>query len=379
MYEEESNIKGLACVLCKRADAAYHDSDFDDAVAFATTALNHYKTLNDNLGIADASLLLGDSLLVQDKLDEALVILREGLEIYRSDGNDVGTALCLERIGTIHSLKAPNTNALPTLDEAVAVATRSGDRMATARAVKTLGCTYCTLGDFVKAADALLETITITRNIGWEFGLADCLCLMGYAKLMSGEYREADEFLRESILISRKRSLRLILARSLRVIGSVFLNESKPNEAATALEESCLLYQELSRHASSTAVASMLVELKISEGDWNRVLFWHDHIISSCRRRNEHMKVADHLEQKGKILASLQRHDEAALNFEAAMVIHRENGYSGSWQLRAIPKTAMKWERRLPLLCDLKRLQRRQPLLVTASLKFPIPIGHGEA
>ncbi|KIO23536.1 hypothetical protein M407DRAFT_109050 [Tulasnella calospora MUT 4182] len=101
-----------------------------------------------------------------------------------------------------------------------------------------------------------------------------------------------------------------------------------------------------------------------------------------CRDQKEHLDVANHLVQKGEILVKLERHDEAALHFEAAIVTCRENGYSwilGQAQLLGIPKTVMKWERRLPAVCDVKKLQRRLPQLFTASLKIPIIIGHGQS
>ncbi|KIO26545.1 hypothetical protein M407DRAFT_243666 [Tulasnella calospora MUT 4182] len=204
---------------------------------------------------------------------------------------------------------------------------------------------------------------------------------MGRFKIRLGDYREAEELLQESISIARRISDRWGIADGLETLGDCFQLQSKFDEAASALEESCLLWQQQSLPEFSEAVASTLVQLKRSQGDWDRALFWLDHIIASCRSRKDQMEVANSLIDKGRILESLHRYDEAALHFEAVIANCREGGYS--WpleraQLCAIPKTVMKWERRVPLLCDVKKLQRRLPQLTTASLKLPISIGHDQ-
>ncbi|KIO27636.1 hypothetical protein M407DRAFT_243288 [Tulasnella calospora MUT 4182] len=197
----------------------------------------------------------------------------------------------------------------------------------------------------------------------------------------SGDHREAEELLQEAISNARQRSMRHLLASSLWELGECLEEQSKLDEATAAFEEACTLYQEMSDQARRKRVARILVKLKSNQGDWERALFWHDHVIAACRSQRKYSEVADHLELKSRTLVEAQRFDEAALHLEAAIVIYKENESSWSWErskLCAIPKTVMKWERRLPLLCDMKKLQRRLPHLFTTNLKLPIPINHGE-
>ncbi|KAG9043773.1 hypothetical protein FS837_009139, partial [Tulasnella sp. UAMH 9824] len=285
----------------------------------------------------------------------------------------------------IQRCKGQMQEALFTLDEAVAIATRSGDRVGLAIALHVVGKTHADLFEFVKATEALSEGITITRNIGWEGGLSVILNAMGQLKTRSGEYREAEELVHEAISIARRTRDRWGVALGLHTLGESFQGQLKFNEAALALEESCLLWQQQSQPQLSSWAASTLAKLKSSQGDWDSALFWHDHIITMCRDQKNHLEVANHLEQKARILLTVQRHDEAALHFEAAMLTRRDNGDIWSWkrrelqnQLLTIPKTSMKWGRRFPLLCDLKKLQQRQPQLTTASLKLRIPSNSGQ-
>ncbi|KIO24108.1 hypothetical protein M407DRAFT_26466 [Tulasnella calospora MUT 4182] len=350
LYQEEADTNGLANVLRRQAAAAYRDSDFDQTVSTATAALEHFRDLNDPLGIADASFWLGSSLLMQDHRDTALPILHEALEMYRTHGKDVGAALCLERIGALKRMEDQLDDALSTLEEAVAVASRSGDRLGMARALRTMGSVYLDKGDSSKAPEAFSNASPIARNIGWYGGLSDVLAVTGRMKMDSGNYREC------------------------------FQKQSKFEEAASALREAWLVFQELSLPGRSIQVASTLLELKSSQGDSGGALFWHDHIIAVSRSQKDHWNAAYHLGLKAQILVKAQRSDEATLHFEAAIVTCEENGIDWGWertQLCAIPKTVMKWERRLLLLCDLKKLQRRHPQLRTATLKLPISINSG--
>ncbi|KIO27674.1 hypothetical protein M407DRAFT_23102 [Tulasnella calospora MUT 4182] len=249
--------------------------------------------------------------------------------------------------------------ALSTPEEAVAVASRSGDRLGVARALGTMGVVHLDRHDFDMATEEFLKARPIAQNIGWYAGLSKTGRQIGLIKMRSGDYREGEALLQDSVSIADK-------------LAHV-------DEATSALREACLLFQELSRPKESVRVASALMKLKSSQSDWNSTAFWHDHIIAVRRSQKEHREVANHLEWKANILVKAQRYDEAALHIKAAIVISIENGYSWNWELKqlcAIPNTAMKWERRLPLLCDLKKRQRRQPQLRKATLKLPISIGH---
>ncbi|KIO27680.1 hypothetical protein M407DRAFT_23109 [Tulasnella calospora MUT 4182] len=385
LYQKEADTKGIASVLRKQAAAAYRYSDYGQAVSMATAALEHCRNLNDPLGIADASFTLGDSLYFRGEEDEALRVLHEGLEIYRAHGNDVGAAMCLERIGELQRWTGRRDEALSTVEEAVAVASRSGNRFGVARALKTMGALHIDRWDLDKATETLSKARRIAQSIGWHAGLSDIGWRMGLVKMRSGDYDEAEALYQDSVSIARQGRARWALACGLQHLGQCFQKQSKIDEAVSALGEACLLYQELSRPQNSMEVASTLAGLKRSQGDWDGALFWHDHIIAMYRSQKEHRKVADHLKRKAEILVKAQRYDEAALHFEASMATRSDNGDFGQWerrqlrrQLCAVPKTAMKWERRLPLLCDLKKLQRRQPQLRTATLKLPIPFNSGE-
>ncbi|KIO20942.1 hypothetical protein M407DRAFT_29441 [Tulasnella calospora MUT 4182] len=381
LYQKEADIRGIASALRKQAVAAFRISDWVKLRTIATTALEHCRTLNDDLGIAESSFYLGSSVRMLGRMDEGLPILNESLEIRRTHRDDVGVVQCLERIGAFQRSNGRTLEALSTLDEAVSIASRSGDRLGLANALHLLGFVQFDLSDFIKATEAFSEAIIITRSIGWDGELSTNLNSMGLLKMRLGEYREAEDLFQESISIARRIGDQWGIAEGLENLGECFRSQTKLNEAASALEESCPLWQKQSQERHSKRIASTLVQLKRSQGDWDGVLYWQDHIIAVCRSQEKHLEVADHLEQKAQILVEAQRYDEAALHFEAAIATREENGYSWHWKLGplcAIPKSAITWERRLVLSRDEKKLQRRLPRLIAAVLKPPTPISHAE-
>lgn len=381
LYQEQADTKGIASVLQKQGAAARRYSDWDKAIAKATAALEYFRDLDDSLGIADASALLGASFFMREQDDEALALLREALEIYRTHGNDVGTALCLERIGELQRCKSQEDEALSTLEEAVAVASRSGDQLGVARAFGCMAAVHLERGDFERAVEACSKGRPIAQNIGWYGGLSDIDHRMGIINMELGDYREAEAFFQDSVSTARQGRARWELACALKELGDCFRKQSKLDEAVSALGEAWLLHQELEQSEDAMQIASALAEVKSSQGDWDGALVHHDHNIAMYRGRKNHWNVTVHLEEKAQILVKARRYDEAALHFEAAIVTCVENGYSWNWELGrlcAIPKMAMKWERRLPLLCDLRKLQQRQPQLKTPNLKFPLRSNSGK-
>ncbi|KAG9022278.1 hypothetical protein FS837_006498 [Tulasnella sp. UAMH 9824] len=382
LYEQEADSRGIASVLRKQAVAAYRNDEDNKARDKATAALELFRSLEDPLGIADASFWLGCSILVLDSDDyEALRHLNQSLETYRAHEYDIGIAHCLERIATFQRINDEEEEALLTLNECLTAASRSGDRLGVARALRSLAITHYDLDNSTEAASACLEAIKIAWSIGWEGGLASALWRYLDIKRESGDLHEAGELFRESISITRQRGLRYGLASSLWVLGDYLVERSKFDEATAAYKESWQLFQEMSRPDYSKGVASDIVELKSSQGDWSGAMFWIDHVIAAHCSETDHEELSANLLKKGGILLELQRHDEAALHFEASIAISIENEFSWDEELEklcALPKTAMKWERRLPLSCDLNKLQRRRPQLSTASLKLPIPLNHGD-
>lgn len=334
---------------------------------------------------------MGSSLTIQAAEKDAMPFLKEALEIFQRNANDVGAVQCLERIGEIQRRDRVFQEAASTLENAVEIARRCGDKLGEAKALMVLALLYYDENDNARAASTLSETCDTARRIGWEHGVCTALSHLGFVKSQEGAYSEAEELCRESASVARRIHAWWRLGQSLSDLGYCLQRQGRLDEATTALEDSCSVYHEISlTDFESAGAAERLAEVKREQGKLDEALVWHDHAITQNRALQDTWRIQRHLRTKGNILVELERYDEAALHFEACLALCMEHGYYLGWvrdELSGIPKTIIRWERRKqvrqvltrdssvshtsPLLCDIRRLQRRIPQLVTASLKLP--------
>ncbi|KAG9014082.1 hypothetical protein FRB90_005630, partial [Tulasnella sp. 427] len=362
-YEEEANAKGVASVLEKQAATLYRASNYRATFTAATAALDAYKALGDPRGVTQASFWLSASLRMQGKESEALPLLREAFEGYQAQKNDIWAARCLMAIGEIQRLQKQVQEALITVDQAMAITLRSGDRLGASRALGIIARAHQDLGDLTQAAAVISEASTIARKIGWDLGLSDGLVIMANIKVKEGQYQQAEELYREAIPVARRSNERWCLAYLLDSFGWCLEIQSKISQATPLLREAWQLYQDMGREDIARPIASRLATLEGDQCKWDAALFWKNRVIAGYRYQKRREDIAWCLEDKVAILRKAGRYDEAALHLEAAIVIWEEEGYHDFWtssrlrDLITLPKTLAKWER--PLLCDVKRLQRR--------------------
>lgn len=388
-YEEEGNDRGIADVLRKQAAVASYALDHVKVMKAASAALEKYKSLNDDLGKAEALLWIGHSLLMDQKDVKALPHLQESLEIFQAKGNDLSVVKCLERLGEIYRCDGRAAEAVSTLEKAVDTASQRGDRLGEARALLVLGDA---IDEKANAISTFQRARDIARSIGWEAGLSSSLCGLGVAKHEQGIHLEAEELLRESVRVARRGDAGSALAQSLRALGECFQAQDRLQDAISALEEAFSIYQRLARGLQLVYTVSTLAGAKVAHGDVEGAFAWYDKAIVELSKARDKESLLMCLENKGDVLMELGRWDEGALYFEASMIIGQEVQDNGGVEknlekLSGIPKTAIKWEirgqarlalakahlsRTTSLLCDVKKLQLRTPRLTTPNLKIPI-------
>ncbi|KIO21534.1 hypothetical protein M407DRAFT_28866 [Tulasnella calospora MUT 4182] len=389
LYEQEGNDRGIASVLRKQASISYRHSYHIQAFDAASASLEKFKSLNDPLGIAEALYLMGSALTVQWDT-RASPFLRDSLTIFRTHGIDVGVIQCLERLGEIQRRDGERQQALATLEEAVEIASRCGDKLGEAKCLIILGVTQWDLGDLMEATSTLSVACEMARSFGWEHGVCTALWDLGSLKAAQNNHEEAIYLLQESIAVARRSRFPWRMAQGLEVLGDCLQDQNRLDEAAIALEESFSVYQSILLAGEAGDIAVCLGDLKRQQGSLRISLFWYDAAAAEARKLGSRSSVRACLERKGVALEEAGQYDEATLNFEACLVLSREIGDSSSVarfrrKISFIPMTIIKWENRKysrlrsggsqqasHLLCDVNRLQRRIPQLITPGLKLQV-------
>lgn len=389
LYEQEGNNRGIASVLRKQASISYRHSYHVKTLDAASAALEKFKVLGDPLGTAESLYLMGSALTVQSKEEEAAPLLDQALTIFRTHGNDVGIVQCLERIGEIHRRSWRQQQAFDTLNEAVGIASRCGDKLGEAKALIILGVAYMDESDDVKAGSLLREACDTARRIGWEYGVCTALWDLGTLKMRQNSYLEAEELLQEAVAVARRIKAPWRLAQALDSLGVCLRSQNRIDEALKPIEEAFSAFQEVSLIPESADSAQLVADLKSRLGSKRDSLVWYDAAIAQYRKLQNTYAVSRCLRSKADILMEAEDYDQAALHFEACLVLDVELGYyydasRDRERLSSIPKTVIKWESRKyfkprqqvsSLLCDVNKLQRRLPQLRSPGLGLNIRIG----
>lgn len=392
LYEQEENIRGIASVLRKQATISYRHSYHLETFAAASAALERFKLIGDHLGTAEALFLIGSALTMQSKEAEATRFLDEALAIFRAHGNDVGIVQCLERLGEVQRRKGNARKALGTAEEAVGIASRCGDKLGEAKIHIILGVTHASLGNLERGVSTLLVASEMARRIGWEHGVCSSTAHIGRIKKDQGRFQEALEVLDESMGVARRSKFPWRLAQALSTSGACFMGQGRLDEAANAYREAYSVYQGISLGKGAGSSAFALAGVKNQQKAMKSSLFWYDTAIAEYRKLQDKRNLSRCLARKVVVLEEAHQDDEAALHYEASLVLDWElrNSYNRAGnrrKLSKIPKTMIKWESRKrsqlisggqqtsPLLCDIHRLQRRLPQLSTPSLGLIVRFG----
>lgn len=346
LYEERDDSRGIARVHTKQADVFYRHSRWVPSIDHATAALAKFRSLEDDLGAADALHTLGCAIYLQSTADEAIGPLQEALEIFRIHSHDIGIVNCLERLGEICRWNLRLTEATTYLEDAIAIASQSGDKAGETRATKSLAYVFWQSGDNARATATFTVTAEAARRLGLGSVLCDSLYCLATINYEEGKYEDAAGLYQESISVARSRDDGFTLSKSLEGLVKVHGVQGDVTARATSLEELWTCYQSMSyRGPESIWAASQLAEVKKSQGDKQATLYWFDKAIAEARELLDKRELALWLAEKGRVLRDDQQYEEAALYFEASLILDRELGRAGEWSIRGIarlPKTAIR-------------------------------------
>ncbi|KIO22133.1 hypothetical protein M407DRAFT_245278 [Tulasnella calospora MUT 4182] len=243
--------------------------------------------------------------------------------------------------------KGQFTDAQPFLENAVAIASQSGDRIGETKATRTLGRLAWNLKDTAKATAILTNATETARQLGLSSVLCECLDSLGSIQVEEQRPEQAEQLFQECVSISRSTNQELMLARALTGLGDIRRERGELSEAEAYLEESCAILERISFQGWDCIFsASSLAKVKEAQGDKEPALLWYEKAIVESRTLGQKLELSEWLTEKGRILQETQRYAEAALCFEASLVLDQglENAEDVEMDIErlvSIPKTGL--------------------------------------
>ena len=137
--------------------------------------------------------------------DHAIVLHGEALELYRQVGDDSGVAFALMCLGAQHMEKGDHERAAPFLEEALALSRTIGDKRNTAGTLHNLGEVERQRDNYERAKALGMESIALWREIKDDWNLSMVVGWVGLLEVWSGDEPDlAEGFLKDALALEKE-------------------------------------------------------------------------------------------------------------------------------------------------------------------------------
>ena len=174
-------------------EAALGQSDRVDAAA--TDSATRAKLLSE----------AGTFAFFRTDFERAIVLHGEALELYRQVGDESGVAFALLCLGAQHMEKGDHERAAPFLEEALALSHRIGDKRNIAGTLHNLAEVERQRGNYERAKTLGMQSIALSREMEDKWQLAMVVGWLGLLAVWSGDDHDlAERSLEEALALDRE-------------------------------------------------------------------------------------------------------------------------------------------------------------------------------
>jgi predicted ATPase/DNA-binding SARP family transcriptional activator/DNA-binding CsgD family transcriptional regulator len=137
--------------------------------------------------------------------DKATALHGEALELYRQVGDDSGVAFSLMCLGAQHNQPGDYERAAPFFEEALALSRRIGDRRNIVVTLHSLADVERQRGNYERSKTLGMESMALAREMEDKWQLSRIVVWMGLLTVFSGDEHDlAEGFLKEALVLSRE-------------------------------------------------------------------------------------------------------------------------------------------------------------------------------
>jgi predicted ATPase/DNA-binding CsgD family transcriptional regulator len=160
-------------------EVAWLRGDYALAITRCQAALDAYRQLGDDLGVARALQSLGNVLHYQGDYERAAALYRDSLHLYRTLGDALGIAGTVNSLGVLARNRGDLVGARTLGEEALRIHQQRGDSRNVALSLNNLGRVAREQQDWVGARDLSAESLTLFADLGDQWGVAAVLANIG--------------------------------------------------------------------------------------------------------------------------------------------------------------------------------------------------------
>jgi predicted ATPase/class 3 adenylate cyclase len=179
---DRAEVARRAKLLSEAGTFAWHRGEYEQATAFHGEALEHYRQVGDDSGVAFALICLGTQRLENSDYERAAPFYEEALALSRRIGDKANIAMAIRNLAEVERQKGNYERAKTLGMECLSLYQEMTDEFNVATTVGWLGLLAIWSGGEHDLAEGFLtEGLALTRKIGhWAHG---AYCLEGFAGL----------------------------------------------------------------------------------------------------------------------------------------------------------------------------------------------------
>jgi len=231
-------------------------SDYDEAKVYLQQSLESFRTLNDQVGIANSRMYLGEIAIFQGETALAEDHLIASLILSRSLKDTRAIASALGVLADLLARQQKLADAEKYLRESLALNQQLGNRYIVAGALMQLGILAGFRGDIEESLKQFGDSLNYFREMGNRDAIAAALNNMGFVSVMSKRFSQAQGYFEESLEISLELQNVWGIANTLANLGAVHTENGDYVQAMTRFAEAM-------RHASEIGVLPLQLEIMV--------------------------------------------------------------------------------------------------------------------
>ncbi len=226
----------IANVLTLLGGVADNQNEKADAQRYYQKALERFKAVGDDYGIAAVLHNLATVLSDSGDSDAAIDHYQQSLRRYHSLGHQVGVAYNLYSIGMLYFRDRDYSNARSSLEQALAISEETGFDGLVPTILQTLGRVAMDQDDPRRAAKHLRRALSLSSSLGDDGSYTSILVSLGELSLRRGRQHEARDYLQQGLERLHHKSIGSTLLRCLCAVAELWHVEQRDDDARALLQ-----------------------------------------------------------------------------------------------------------------------------------------------
>ncbi len=223
--------KGKAKTLYLRGILENRKSNFAKSLHFFNKALEHYKSIQNQRGIANIYTAFGITNYDLSQYDEALTNYKKAAEIYKVLDNKRELITCLINVANVYSELGHYDDAISNYQKALTQSRAMDDEDGVSFVNINLGVVYKMQGNYPLAIKSFNESLAYRKKNGDTLGIASVLNNLGEVYKSLKKYDKALEHHKESLGYALQKKNKSLVATINNSIGNIYLHKKEYQKA----------------------------------------------------------------------------------------------------------------------------------------------------